>query len=258
MKKTFYLLGVILCCLLQVGFAQQFITKAEIEFEVTTNIKKTMWSGSWAEMLKDNMSDFKVGYYKYSFANNKSIFKFDRWSEKTKIPKWYKENDEENKWYYDYDAKIASLKKQVNGTVFVVADSIPKIKWQLTNESREIAGFNCRKAVGKIFDSVYVFAFYTNDIMITGGPCSINGLPGMIMGLTIPRLYTSYIATKVALNNIDISEIKPFSSKKPYTFTSIKKTIVEKIEEWYGGGNDEEEEQENLKMKNLFLWNSFL
>jgi GLPGLI family protein len=35
-------------------------------------------------------------------------------------------------------------------------------------------------------EDVYVFAFYTDDITtISGGPCSINGLPGMILGLTI-------------------------------------------------------------------------
>jgi GLPGLI family protein len=90
-----------------------------------------------------------------------------------------------------------NMQKQIAGTNFVIADSIPKIEWKITNENREIVGYNCRKAVGKIMEDVYVFAFYTDDITISGGPCSINGLPGMIFRLTIPRLYTSYVATKV-------------------------------------------------------------
>jgi GLPGLI family protein len=49
--------------------------------------------------------------------------------------------------------------KQIVGTNFVVEDSIPNIQWKITNEHREIAGYNCRKAVGKIYDDVYVFAF---------------------------------------------------------------------------------------------------
>jgi GLPGLI family protein len=44
---------------------------------------------------------------------------------------------------------------------------------------------------------MFMYCFFTDDITISGGPCSINGLPGMILGLTIPRLYTSYVATKV-------------------------------------------------------------
>ncbi len=255
MKKL--LLLIVYLIFTTTNYAQQFIEKAVIEYEVTTNIKKTMWSGSWAEMLKENMSDFKTAYYSYTFADNKSLFKFSRWSDKTKIPKWYKESDEENIWYFDFNNNKVNVQKQIRGTNFNIADSIPLIKWKLTNESREIAGFNCRKAIGKIMDSVYVFAFYTNEITIAGGPCSISGLPGMILGLSIPRLYTSYIATKVSVNNVSVTDIKPTLAKKYYSYVGLKKIIEEKTKDWYSGG-DEEEAEENLRMKNLFLWNAFL
>jgi GLPGLI family protein len=38
-----------------------------------------------------------------------------------------------------------NMQKQIAGTNFVIADSIPKIEWKITNENREIAGYNCRK-----------------------------------------------------------------------------------------------------------------
>jgi GLPGLI family protein len=72
---------------------------------------------------------------------------------------------------------------------------------------------------------VYVFAFYTDDIMISGGPCSINGLPGMILGLTIPRLYTSFIATKVAVKKVTATEIIPVKAKKNVYCKRIKNHI---------------------------------
>jgi GLPGLI family protein len=235
--------------------AQQFIDKAEIEYEVKTSIKKTMSNNSWADMLKDNMSEFKTAYYSFTFANNKSIYKFNRWDLKTKIPAWYKQDDEENIWHYDFNTGKVNIQKQVQGTQFNIADSIPAIEWKLTNENREIAGFNCRKAVGKIMDSVYVFAFYTDEITISGGPCSVNGLPGMILGLSIPRLYTSYIATKVMVTAVKESDIKPVTSKKYYSYASLKSLIEEKTKDWYSWGDDKEE---NQRMKNLFLWNAFL
>ena len=235
--------------------AQQFIDKASIEFEVKTSIKKTLSNDSWADMLKDNMSEFKTAYYTYTFADNKSIYKFDRWDTKTKIPAWYKEGDEDNAWYFDFNAGKLNMQKQIEGTNFIIADSMPAIDWKLTNESREIAGFNCRKAVGKIMDSVYVFAFYTDEITISGGPCTINGLPGMIMGLSIPRLYTSYIATKVMVNGVATASIKPPVSKKPYTYNSLKAFIEEKTKEWFTWGDDK---VENQRRKSLFLWNAFL
>ncbi len=253
MKKLLFLLASI--GFASIGHAQQFIDKADIEYEVTTNIKKTMWSGSWAEMLKDNMSDFKTAYYNFSFADNKSVYKFSKWSDKTKIPKWYKDSDEENVWYFDFNTNKVNVQKQIQGTNFIIADSIPVIKWKLTNENREIAGFNCRKAIGKIMDSVYVFAFYTNEITISGGPCSISGLPGMILGLSIPRLYTSYIATKVSVNSVKVADIKPTTSKKYYSYVGLKTLIAEKTEDWFKWGDDKEE---NLRLQNLFLWNAFL
>lgn len=235
--------------------AQQFVDKAVIEYEVKTSIKKTMSNNSWADMMKDNMSEFKTAFYTYTFADNKSIYKFDRWDATTKVPVWYRQDDEENIWHYDFNTNKVTIQKQIEGTKLYIADSIPKIEWKLTNENREIAGFNCRKAIGKIMDSVYVFAFYTDEITISGGPCSINGLPGMILGLTIPRLYTSYIANRVTLTNIKEADIKPSTSKKYYSYAGLKSIIEEKTKDWFSWGDDKEE---NQRMKNLFLWNAFL
>ena len=155
--------------------AQQFVDKAVIEFEVNTNLKKSMSNDSWDEKMKESMSVLKTSFCTYSFADNKSVYKFDRWSPKTKIPKYEKDEDEENVWFTDFNSKISTVQKQIAGTNFVMTDSIVNIEWKITNENREIAGYNCRKAVGKIFGDVYVFAFYTDDITISGGPCSING-----------------------------------------------------------------------------------
>ena len=235
--------------------AQQFINKAEIEFEVNTNLKKTMSNDSWDEKMKENLSELKTSFWTYSFAENKSIYKFNRWSPKTRIPKYEKDQDEENVWFYDFTTKYKNIQKQVASTNFVIADSINNIEWKLTNENREIAGYNCRKAVGKIFDDVYVFAFYTNDITISGGPCSINGLPGMILGVTIPRLYTSFMATKVNMTVANIDEIKPIAAKKTYNSNELKTTLTDVTKDWFTWGDDKEE---NKRRKNMFFWNAFL
>ncbi|MFV8324737.1 GLPGLI family protein [Flavobacterium sp. ZS1P14] len=235
--------------------AQQFIDKAVIEYEVNTNLKKMMSDDSWDEMMKDNLSDLKISYFTCTFADNKSIYKFDRWSPKTRIAKHQKDADEENTWYFDFTTRKMNMQKQIVGTNFVIEDSVPNIQWKVTNEHREIAGYNCRKAVGKIMDDVYVFAFYTDDITISGGPCSINGLPGMILGLSIPRLYTSFIATKIELKISNPSDIKPITAKKIYDLKELKSLIEEKTKDWFSYGEDKEE---NKRQKNMFLWNAFL
>ena len=51
---------------------------------------------------------------------------------------------------------------------------LEKIEWKITNDERVIAGLDCRKAVGRIMDSVYVIAFYSEQILVSGGPESFN------------------------------------------------------------------------------------
>ena len=232
--------------------AQQFISKAIIEYEVKANIKKTLGNNMWDEMMKENLPTFKTGYYTFTFADNKSVYKFDHWDPAIKVPDFLKKSDEENVWYYDYSSGKFDMQKNVYGSNFNVEDSINNLQWKLTNENRIIAGFNCRKAVAKMFDSVYVFAFYTDEILIPGGPCSINGLPGMILGVTIPRLYTSWIATKVMVNNVNESLIKPVAAKKNLSMKNLKTTIDERLKDWY------DSDAESKQQKDRFVWGMLL
>jgi GLPGLI family protein len=213
--------------------AQQFFNKGSIEFEVITNVKKTMSNESYFEDLKATMPTFKIAYYSLTFANNKSVYKFDHYDEKkAKVPEYFRAGEDENNWYNDFNMGETVIQKSQWGSLFNLKDSIKTIHWKITNESRLIAGFNCRKAVGIIMDSVYVFAFYTDEITTSGGPCSINGLPGMIMGVTIPRLYVSMMATKLNVNDVNESSIKPTSAKKYYTSKELDATVDKKIKDW--------------------------
>jgi GLPGLI family protein len=250
---------IIIACILLTGFTaattaqQQFLTKAEIEFEVKTNIKKTIGNSSWAEQFKDILPQFKTAYWKYSFSNNKSVYRFDRWADGPKVPEWMRRDDEQNIYYFDYALAKMVQQKSIVGSNFMVDDSIPKIKWRITNESREIAGFNCRKAIGVIQDSVYVFAFYSDEIVIPGGPCTITGLPGMILGLTIPRMYMSFIATKVAVNGVKEEEIKPAPSKKYSNRKELKTLVTERAKEWSSDGDED-----SKSWANQFIWSALL
>lgn len=252
MKATLFFITLAMFCANR-STGQVFISKATIEYEVKTNIKKTMGTGVWDEMMKEAMPTFKTGYYTYTFADNKSIYKFDRWEANMKIPDWYKKSDESNVWYFDFTNHKFNMNKNIAGTDFNINDSMPVIEWHLSNESRLIAGYNCRKAFGKIMDSVYVFAFYSDEITIPGGPCSINGLPGTILGLTIPRMYTSWIATKITFDKVDEKLIVPTTSKKVYTKATFKSMLNEHTKDWFS-----EDDPDAKKWIEQFYWKQFL
>ena len=236
--------------------AQIFINKAKIEYEVKADIRKTMGNNTWDEMLKDKLPRFKTGYYTLTFADNKSLYQFDHWGD-PKLPSYMTRDDENEKYFYNYNTDICSIQKYIDGSVVNIADSIPKLKWKLVNDYRVIAGFNCRKAVAIILDSVYVFAFFTEEITIPGGPVSIHGLPGTILGVTVPRLYTSWIATKVEVNGIDVNSIKPIESKKKMTMRDLKALILDNTKDWYSD-DDVSENQELQQQKARFIWETLL
>ncbi|MEO8584155.1 MAG: GLPGLI family protein, partial [Flavitalea sp.] len=130
----------------------------------------------------------------------------------------------ENVVVNDMSKGLSNSQKQVFEKKFVINDSLSKMKWKISPETRTIAGFECRKAVGIMCDSVYVVAFYTEEIPVSSGPESFNGLPGMILGIVIPRLYTTWFATKLSLSAAEPR--KPDSKKGQVVEKEKLKTVL--------------------------------
>jgi GLPGLI family protein len=229
MKKALFVLAVSISFLAN---AQQFIGSGLIEYEVRVNNHRMFGDGIWAQMFKDRLPNFSTYYYQLTFNDNKALYKFDRLNEKDKMP-WNDNSREENIWYSDYASQTFIHQKFVFDNTYILADSLMKINWKLVpNETREIAGFNCRKAQGIIFDSVYVFAFYTDEITVSGGPMGIHGLPGMIMGITIPRMFTSWIATSLKVNGVETDIITPPTKGKKKIAGELRTTVEKATKDW--------------------------
>src|ERR1051325_2078593 len=171
MKKIFFFLCVLTC--LNVS-AQTFIDHGMIEYEVRVNNHRAFGDGIWGQMFKDKMPQFSTSYYQFTFNNDKAIYKFNRLNEKDKLPWKNSYSDEDNIWFSDYNASTFTNQKSVFGDIYLLTDSLMDIQWKMvTNETREIAGFTCRKAQALIFHKFYVFAFYTDEITVPGGPMGI-------------------------------------------------------------------------------------
>lgn len=127
----------------------------------------------------------------------------------------------------DFDAvTLSDLKtKEYNrfndiiGQKIIIQDTVKKINWRITDEYREIAGYNCRRANGVTSESTYVIGYYSNEIPIDGGPESINGLPGLILGLIVPSQHVSYFATKVDIMDNVVLDKKVFDNTKTKRMT---------------------------------------
>ena len=122
--------------------------------------------------------------------------------------------------------------KNVFEATYAVQDSVRRLQWRVSSETRTIAGFECHKAVARICDSVYVVAFYTDEIVTSGGPETFNGLPGMILGLAIPRLYTTWFATKVELAEPSDKDFAITSRVKKMTLKDLQANLERSLKNW--------------------------
>jgi len=199
-----------------------FVAKGKIEFEKSFSIHRSAEAlaeadpdaQSYADYIKQNAPAVAKSYFDLYFDGTKTMYKEGREAPE-KVEQWCLPPCQDNIVFTDLEKHQVSSIKNVYESSFLVQDSLRKIDWRITMDTRNIAGFECQKAVGKIMDSVYVIAFYTDEILTEGGPESFNGLPGMILGLAIPRIQTTWFATKLELTPVKAEDLaEPKKGKK--------------------------------------------
>ena len=210
MKKIFIAFTILFA---QNTFAQSvIIEKAKIEFERQVNVWASLPQGEFGDRMKQNTPQYSSTFFTFESDGNKSLYSPVPVKEVATGRGFFMSagslaND--NIVYSNFENSTSVSLKNVFEKTYLIEDSLRNAKWKITNDFREIAGFNCRRATTIIMDSVFVVAFYTDEIMIPGGPESLNGLPGMIMGLVINRLHTTWYATKVSITSVNSSAIVP-------------------------------------------------
>jgi len=204
--SVFLLLFAVNHCLAQ---NVRFPTEGVVEYTKSVNmyalIKKNITSLNNSfyqqayDAYKKSQPQFKTMKSTLKFSGDKTLFN----------PVVTKENvgggffgnepaaNQNNTIYTDLSAGLTTSQKLVYEDTFLIKDSVRKITWKITDEIREIAGYNCRRANAIMLDSIYVVAFYTDQIPVSGGPESFSGLPGMILGVALPHENITWFATKV-------------------------------------------------------------
>jgi len=232
MKQCFLFLT--FCFLLSSVKAQtQFFSTVKIEFEktVATQALYKEMEPDWFERIKDQLPKTSTTYFDFIADSTHSIYKPGR-EVSTNTRTWFQPMANKNTVYTDFGNNTSISQKPIYEETFLVQDSLLKIKWKITADTRNIAGFDCRKAVGILFDTVAIFAFYTDELMISGGPEGIQGLPGMILGMGIPRLHATWFATKVQVVNVPTSQIQPAAKGKKTNRKTMLEAIYRVMKDW--------------------------
>lgn len=227
------------------AFAQNahFSKQGVIEFEKTVN----MYAMIQKQISPDNEAFFApiLEQYKKSqpqFKRSKSTLKFT--GDKTLYTPVEVEtsnngffgNDpmssQPNTILTDLVTNSSICQKKVFEETFLVKDTTRKIKWKITDETREIAGFTCRRANALVMDTIYVVAFYAIQIPVSGGPESFTGLPGMILGLAMPHENVTWFATKVTDVPVEQKDMAAPKKGKAVSNKELRTTLESVMKNW--------------------------
>lgn len=213
-----------------------FLYNGTITFEKKTNV---------SYFLKEEYQENSVFYNSYKekypdFSTHKFLLHFN------KTETYYKPESPIQIGLLNFTDRIAGsneilrnladdsfiARKEILGKIFTIEGETRKLNWKITDEVREIAGLKCHRANAIMFDSIFVIAYYSDQIPISAGPESLSGLPGMILGLAIPRLHTTWFATKImnndnGLKTNQLEKSKSIESEKSYIF-EVEKMLYKK------------------------------
>ncbi|MGI4899895.1 MAG: GLPGLI family protein [Janthinobacterium lividum] len=219
-----------------------FTTVGSIEFEKTINmfamIKKQINKNNESYMqqafdqYKKTQPQFKKLKSTLYFSNDKTMFKPD--AEDGTQGGFFSgaQSTQNNIIRTDLGTGTFIDQKKVFEETFLVKDSIRKINWKVTDETRDIAGYTCRRANAIVLDSIYVVAFYTDEIAVSGGPESFAGLPGMILGVALPHENITWFATKVNEVTVDSKNFNPPTKGKPVNNKQLRTTLQAALKDW--------------------------
>ncbi len=213
----------------------QFIMKGRVEYEKKINQFKSIEGKEdniWYKEMMKIYPKFVNDVYELRFDSNKSVYKLAKENTDNKYMMWGSKPSETDGIVQDLENKSLSAQKDVFENTYLIKDSLRKLEWRITDEIRDIAGFECRKAVTKICDSVYIVAFYTDQIPVSSGPESFGGLPGLILGLAVPRLYTTWFATKLELIDPSIAQLNPVQKGKKVTREQLFAELKKGMKDW--------------------------
>lgn len=212
--------------------AQQLILSGEILFERRENIHKGITEeDSWTEARKKATPKYKVDIFSLQFNTKQSVYKMHTEDEHPSFM-WNKMANS-NSVLQVFEERLYEAEKTIYEKSYRVKDSLPQYQWKLENEFRTIAGHSCRKASTIILDSLYIMAFYTDEIPVGGGPESFNGLPGMILGIVVPRINTTYFATKVSSQLVPENAFAiPKSKSKTTSFRAFYEELGKALQDW--------------------------
>lgn len=128
-----------------------------------------------------------------------------------------------NNVYKNLNNNALLIDTEVGGKDYLVSDKLPKIEWNITEETKQFGEYLLRKATTN-YNNRNVVAWFSDKIEISDGPNLYNGLPGLILRLEMGN--TIYNVSKIKYLD-DLTIPKPTEKGKIQTSLNEYREILE-------------------------------
>ncbi len=217
--------SVLLCMFIICGLSinAQIIESGKITFERRTNLYKKFPDDRMKSYIKDK-DKIRIEDFVLYFNDTASTFR-PIYSEEADPLNW---TTTKNTVVQNANERNKLVVLGFAGQEVLVGDSMVPRQWKITENTRVIAGYKCRKAVYEKNDSTKLYAWYCIEIVPSFGPEGFDGLPGMILGLATEDGGIIYFAKKVEVIAPTAENLIVETKKKTiYTMPELK-TKLEK------------------------------
>ena len=147
--------------------------------------------------------------------------------------------------YTNIEKNISYLKGFENGVKIDRICQMDDLVWELKNQTKEILGKKCYKAIGRLKNEKLghsffypVIAWYSNELNFSAGPTPFATLPGLI--LELETNFAIITANSIEINNFNIREYIPKKNTKVMTYPDY----LSYMEKW------STDNRQNLRKKN--------
>ncbi len=223
MKTTKFILFV-LALVFSLSLTSQ-ISNAKITYERKTNLFKKFKDSNVEDWMKEE-DKIKIDYFELFVTDTFSLFQPQE-SDLRENMSWA---TGKNVVYQDFKSKKRYTIKSIWQEEIHMVDTLRYRNWQITESTRKIAGYLCRKAMWKANDSTRLYAWFSYDISPSTGPESFNGLPGTILGLATEDGGVVYFAKKVELIKPEAELFITPKKKK----LRVEKELIAELTKRYG------------------------
>ncbi|MBO6117492.1 MAG: GLPGLI family protein [Bacteroidales bacterium] len=247
MKKIIILALAVVSCTFAIAQTRGYKCTYQQKFSLQFDKHKDM-DGEMAEMITKALGEMKT-YYILTFADGKSLFELDKKNSDNPM------GDFSNTVYTDMTSGIKVMQDNTMGKMFLVTDSLDEFDWTITDQTKEINGRMCTKAVlggsqkrledmqGELEDLENIdfaeiikgstTAWFSPETPIPAGPMGFMGLPGLIVELDMQAM--KYTLTDIQVVE-DMPEVTPPTKGKKVTGKEFREIQKKKMQEMRFGG----------------------